>query len=1382
MSKHSSRTLHLAAFAAFLLFIPYLNIIFCASGQLNGAPDLSITELKIYPTRDGYLGTLRIKNLGLSSNADVGVVVMDLDDGSRPNRSVVVTFPLLPLSPGHEFIKEFKWVPERPGTHIIVAVADTDGVEREVSESNNVKSLTVSLPFIGQVSSDQDGDPDPDVFGNYMAGIENTVDLDIFFQDVEDPSLIRVYATVEGHFMEYGTRVSGTHFRASFDTGSLPRGNHTLTINSTYGGHPLPRISYTVRVYSVPAWFEELEKSYSYFDRDLSSYVLTGKLDVSSCSIRTLSDRMDGAGEIEVNDDQGEIFLSAYILLDGTTTIISRSNTPIEGPSNTSYRVTIPQEGRTFLPSAQGNFTVEMEGSTSISMDLSILTLGRKLHGTGAFGDTIELPLPEILMKGYAEASTVLVVGSDGHFGPIRSALDIDISGNTTNIATLSLPGYDDPRLIWDISASWICRMEGAGSQWDGSGELSFEDSLCLNDLGLKTLDSPVHWDLDLQGVGTDMSVSPSGSIGQLELTVRDGHTTHLVYRDGTVESEIYRNNTYKSHPDLEYLWDGRPIVVWTEAGYMEDMAGRSDSMRLYYQLGNTDGYFNGSPSRVTQGSGAEQHPSLATDHSYRRSAIAFIGDIDENSTTLEDREVMVTFLESDTWTSPERITEDTAVDQHPDLWFDDTGDLHLVWLSGAGEAMYSFWSESGGWGQPVKVVLEETQFVEEVSFVDGKGSSPFLLLVVSGPGAPYRMVVAAPGAPMEEHIEIASSQQFICSSSVVTGPEGEHDAIWGVWEGTGGDLYVSTNQVGLDADEWTGPLRLTFDPSLEISPTIMRRNDSTFYLGFIEVPELEGNLSNFQSPAFNIRNLSWGGEVTSLSVSDPDATPGTMVTAIATVSYQGMTSVGMVRADLYRVIRDRETGGLSQEFWDSEVVNFHSLGQSEQVEFTVSVKEFQLGFSVVTAPALFGIPAHSSQRFSSIPALPDLEIMGVEPVIVDPSSPTANVKVSIKNWGTVPAGTRTVKVIGSETSAPLAFQNHSMEPLFLRDRSPSEELNHTVIDLASGATIHVEMNITLSPGVNHIWAVVEGPSWLPVPESPGYIVLNSLPCLAIGCGEVPAAILEGADITMEACIENIGPWPLNVSYPSFPWDLQEGLSERLPVYTLLQTITYHGNEEKGMILLPVDGLDVGGEAFLNWSYHNITGHGRQDVSIRLDASSIHIQVRDLFIHFLVTADTEVLVESMEQAMVGNRYTGALDVKIYNPTSSRIEVLHLSLFDGRQSDGVVVSEEIVMGLAPGETRTVLMNLPLKKGLYVLTSMAEVLTLLPDEKQGCWHETDSLTGDVPVMEPGPKDAPSEDELDMDEVTNAGMITFCVIVGVLGVSLLFYRREQKAEKKE
>ncbi|MBN1391113.1 MAG: hypothetical protein JXA22_10780 [Candidatus Thermoplasmatota archaeon] len=1382
MSDHHGWALSSATLAVLLLIILPVITMVQASDRMDGAPDLSITGLSMTPTKDGYKGVIGIKNLGLSSSVDVGVVVMDLEDGSMTNKTVVVTFPLLPLAPGMEFTKEFKWVPDNPGTHLMTAVVDTDGAERELRESNNVRSLTISIPYLGGVSSVQDGDQDPDVLGEYITGIENIVELDMFFQDVEDPSIIRVYATVEGHFLEYGTRFSGNMFRASFDAGTLPPGNHTLTINSTYGGYPLPRRSCLVRVSDTPVWYEDLDRRHSYFDTDLSSYVLSGKLDIGPSLISTSSDRMDDVGDMMLNGDSGEIFFSAYILLDGTTTLISRGDTSLTGPSNTSYRFMIPQEGRSFIPSSTGGFTIEMEGSISMNMDLSVLTMGRNLREIGAFGDTIELPLPELGLDGDVKASTVLGVGDDGHFSPIQSSLDIDISGSSTAMCTLALPGYDDPRFIINISASWSCLVQGIGLDRSGSGELSFETSLYLNDMGLEIGVSPQDGGIDPQGIGTDIALSPSGNIGQLELSLRDGHTTHLVYRDGIVESEVYRNNTYKSHPDLEYLWDGIPIVVWSEAGYEESITNRSNSMRLFYHTGDMEGNFTGSPSRVTSGNVLEQHPSMASDHENERSALCFIGDLDGDATTLEDREVMVSFWEGGTWTSPERITEDTVLDQRPDLWFDTDGVLHVAWLSGNGKLRYRSWSESDGWGPSLEVEMEDNMYVEEVSFADIRDSDPYLVLVVSTPGDHYRLIVARPSDPPEDRVEVTSSTRFMGSSRIIARSEGRYDAIWRVWEGTGGDLYVSTNNKDLLSDGWTEPLRLTSDPSLELSPSIMGRADSTFDLGFIEVPGLEDDRSGPPSPAFTVRNLSWGGEVISLSVSDTDVTPGTMVIATATVSYRGLTPSGMVRADLYRVLRDRETGGVSQELWDSEVLEFHTLGQTEQVGFTVSVKEFQLGLSVLTVPALSGIPAHTSQKFTSLPALPDLEILDLEPVVSDLSSPTACVKVSIRNWGSVPAGTRTVKVIGSEASAPLVFQNRSLEPLFLRGDGLTKELNHTTVDIPADDTVLAELNITLSPGVNHIQALVEGPSWLPVPESRDYRTVISLPILSLSCKDIPPIVRGGSEIMVEARIENVGPWPLNVSYHPAPPGLPEGLSGMLLSFSVGHVISHMSDRKEGDIQVPVDELGPGGDVYLNWSYEITAGPGRYDINIVLGASSINIPRQECNLHFMVITDPVASVESMGQAMTGDRYTGALNVEVHNPTSSRIEVLHLILYDGQRADGVVISEEIVIGLGPGETRTVVMYLPLEKGLYVLSVTAEGLTLDPSGKRESWQATGMLTSDVSVMDPGPQGIPVDDDVDMGEVTTAGIITVSMIMGVLLIASLFYRKEHDDEGKE
>ncbi|MGA1873303.1 MAG: CARDB domain-containing protein, partial [Thermoplasmatota archaeon] len=876
----------LALLAVSMMLVPAL-ITTAASDRLYGAPDLAVTELTIVPARDSFEGALKIRNLGLSSSVTVDVIVMDVGGSSLQNRSVVVTFPLLPLGPNKEFVKEFKWVPELPGTHIITAVVDTEGVERERMERNNAHSIMASLPFIGSISSGSDGDMDPEVLGEYFSGVENRIELDINFEGAGDPSLLRVYATVEGKFLEYGTRTEGSRFRASFDAGSLAPGNHTLVVNSTYCGFPLPQRTLTIRMRSPPPWFHDLSRGHSYFDKALSSYIFTGKADIKPIEVPTTSDKVEDPGVLLIFTEENEVYLSGSVLLDGTATISGRTDMTITGTTDGSYRHSIALEGKTFLASSAAPFTLEMEGGSFMEMDLSVLVLGRKMTATGVFGEEIVLPVPSMKIGGTSRATTVLDVGPDGRIGTPESDIALELKGNTTDILSTGIEGYDDPRFIISLDAGLSGHFASAGGATSGSNELALASELLINDLGLEAGDAVDGWTLNPQGVGTDIAVSPEGGTGYLELTVKEGHTTHLIYRNGTGESEVYRNNTYKSHPRLEYLKDGRPVVVWSETGYMEDPAERASSMRLHYEIPDENGSFSADPVRITRTETSEQYPVLASDHDHGRLALAFTRDLDNDIRTLQDREVMVTFYVDESWTDPESVTDDEIVDREPDLWFDEDGGLHLVWLSHGGNIRYSSWNEVSGWSPPIVVDIDADLIAEDVSIAGDESGEPVLLATLSSPGNPHILSILDPVSTPAILGNITASMGHIGSSSLVRTRAGSYDAMWREWTSTGGDLYCSTTFGPTSSGPWTKPLRITSDGKMELSPSMSRIGASDFLLGYMEVVETEGNVSLPQSPTFSIRNLSWGGEVVSFSVSDPSATPGTMVISDAMVEYR---------------------------------------------------------------------------------------------------------------------------------------------------------------------------------------------------------------------------------------------------------------------------------------------------------------------------------------------------------------------------------------------------------------------------------------------------------------------------------------------------------------
>ena len=428
MSRYLTRHFPVLSLLMLLLLAPYLDPI-GGNDALDNLPDLAITEFEVTPTKDGYQGYLKIKNIGPSSSVRVMVQVLDEEAGRETNRTDVVTFHLPNPGPGSEIVKEFPWEPEVPGTHILRAIVDINGDEKESNKFNNVRALMVTLPSLGSATSETDGSPDPDVFGDYISGIENIVEMELTYDGITDPSLLRSYITVPGHFLEYGTTHSSSTFRVSFDAGSLPPGKHDLVINSSYGGQHLSSKVYSINVVERPNWFDHLDKGQSFFDRELSSYVFRGRLDIPEY---VFTPEVEGIGSIEpvsLFRNHNELFLSGYVLLDRTTTYDAECDMEFIMANSRSL---VHQSGRSFAPSPGMDVDILLQGEGYTDIDLSSSAMGRKIMFESPYGDTIRVPVPSLLMDGSVGGSTNINIDGTGSIEDIQVNVDLEFSGITT--------------------------------------------------------------------------------------------------------------------------------------------------------------------------------------------------------------------------------------------------------------------------------------------------------------------------------------------------------------------------------------------------------------------------------------------------------------------------------------------------------------------------------------------------------------------------------------------------------------------------------------------------------------------------------------------------------------------------------------------------------------------------------------------------------------------------------------------------------------------------------------------------------------------------------------------------------------------------------------
>jgi len=145
--------------------------------------------------------------------------------------------------------------------------------------------------------------------------------------------------------------------------------------------------------------------------------------------------------------------------------------------------------------------------------------------------------------------------------------------------------------------------------------------------------------------------------------------------------------------------------------------------------------------------------------------------------------------------------------------------------------------------------------------------------------------------------------------------------------------------------------------------------------------------------------------------------------------------------------------------------------------------------------------------------------------------------------------------------------------------------------------------SVSLSPGMNHIWAQVEGPAWLPIPESVDHNVLLSRSVLKLTRGDLPRVIEMDSVIEVTATVENLGPWPLNASYLPGPDHSSIGLSPRYPEYSLDLFGSWLGLGPVRINSTSIDDLDIGMRSNLNWSIDLVSQPGRLDFLLRLKGS-----------------------------------------------------------------------------------------------------------------------------------------------------------------------------------
>ncbi|MEA3559066.1 MAG: hypothetical protein U9R75_07430, partial [Candidatus Thermoplasmatota archaeon] len=1061
----------------------------------DNSADLVVKELYITATQDGFLVHIEVKNAGGSMSKTTNALLMDKVSGPDGRPMVISEMRIGNLPSGELFKKDVNWIPEDSGRHLVYLALDVERAQTEVSEKNNIMMVEFSLPLLESVNTPFDGIQDQDVIGTFISGISKEMHVELEFKDISDPSLLRSCLQIDNGSKVYASDQNNGLLIATMNVKDLGPGEHELKINTTYCGVELPGKNLLLEVSPQPNWSRNLTAKEAFFDSEQNCYIISGRSDIPELGYIPDLGVNSTDRELTFCGAAGEILVRSLILADGTTTFISTVDLRVDA---VGQRYTMSGSDRIFAGSPDGPVKMHMSSSVEIEIDLDPFLAGRMIEVDGPYGDPVELPFfPEV--EGAMAMEMELDLLPSGSEPVSDLSIDLDISGLTRDLLSFDLPGSDRPLISTTSDISWHTVHSCDRGSWTSSGEIEKNYNATFVDLGLSIGVDPDHVDLPLQGTGSDLEMDHLGELGTVSIPPRDGSVTKMIFTHEDKEIEVYGNNTYISGPELSFHMDDSAIVVWSEASYDEDPLSRASSLRL--RFGKLQGPENKSfeISSPFNSGYLDHHPDISSFCEKNQTALVWVRDMDSDPRTHEDTEIMTSIYRMGVWSEPMALTDDEQMDSDPAPWFSPEGELWVVWRTGDSMLRYSTRSIDGIWSGPATISQPLGSRVLDMSIGSGDTKVPYLFYSLMD-DAGITSLISRTGNPSrdtgwDENTTLFMTGNWIEEPNAFISDEGLVTLVWREQEDGKSNLHAMAADPLVSGGSYSRPIPLTDDEYLQLGTKHIPVGNGDQLLAYTIMNDHGSGNGSVRGGQFHVTNTSWGAGIERLSI-DPEYghSPGSMLKLTVSLEYMGLSPVGSSRVDVYRRYLDRSSGYIQEEFWASTVVDFHYISQRAQVDFTVTVKEYQLGLSVYSVVPVGIGPEFICQKFISLPSIPDPEISSMNMVRADDEQGTAQVVVEVHNWGNVPVGNWELRVLGCGDDAPFILPNRTFEPLLYRGRENGHILNTTRIYIDPGGSATFNLNVTIGSVVFHLWAEIISDGWQPNVKSIDELILIGSP------------------------------------------------------------------------------------------------------------------------------------------------------------------------------------------------------------------------------------------------------------------------------------------------
>jgi hypothetical protein len=592
----------------------------------------------------------------------------------------------------------------------------------------------------------------------------------------------------------------------------------------------------------------------------------------------------------------------------------------------------------------------------------------------------------------------------------------------------------------------------------------------------------------------------------------------------------------------------------------------------------------------------------------------------------------------------------------------------------------------------------------------------------------------------------------------------------WTVDEGYGGDVHISTLCETGPAGNWTEPLPLDSDASTQIDPVLLSTGKGSFLATFIEIDGSGENLSIVRT--LEEIDLSNAGSIIDSGYELlGDYKKWESVNIYVKVRNDGLSDDGRIYVNLDRESRDPTSGEIARISVASKLVQFSGPGQVIEVEFTTTLVEHQLRYSVWTAAGWGDPPALISEDHVDLPVTADPRIDTLSASHPVDGEMVSKVTLEVRNSGLVAVDPLIIEVLADVGSELDDITGSGLEPAGIRKVEDARSLNRTSDGLGSQTVERYVMNITLEPGRNVIWAALTMPDGRRSIRGP--IFVDLFPKLSLVQGEALILLEKDSPLSLGFELMNNGP------VDKFPGGNDTGLNLSVTIkekegstilgpFLLNSSIPSPGNISTVPFSTSLKDLEPG--------YYKITLSVSDMSGIPGSRSGDTNQEMDL----LILEKANISITGRVEGDLGFRGREFL-MNISNPSNRTIGICRVVLFNGYPNDGVVVSEGFILDVEPNGTGYVSLPFDLDTGLYFLSISASTSSYVDTNVP--WKETvmNNISFEH-VIEDSPSGIGENEEVDMGDVNDTILIGASTIFSVLLISALFRRKEDNDDDKE